>query len=170
MKAAPGRSLLNCAEIPGCIGSMPISIHISFRIFISRRSSEVLATGSAPYSPMPAPCLFATTMRILSSAGVLYPFWQDKRRAFSKIYRVLKPGAVAYIGRGFSENLPVATAKKIRGKQRGKMKYDMDKAADELRQIMKVLQIKEWKIHRPNPPGGEIINYGIWIEFHKPKS
>jgi len=97
-----------------------------------------------------------------------FPFWQDKRRAFSEIYRVLKPGAVAYIGRGFSENLPVATAKKIRGKQRGKMKYDMDKAADELRQIMKVLQIKEWKIHRPNPPGSDNVNYGLWIEFHKP--
>jgi SAM-dependent methyltransferase len=97
-----------------------------------------------------------------------FPFWQDKRRAFSEIYRVLKPGAVAYIGRGFSENLPVATAKKIRGKQRGKMKYDMDKAADKLRQIMKVLQIKEWKIHRPNPPGSDNVNYGLWIEFHKP--
>ena len=97
-----------------------------------------------------------------------FPFWQDKKRAFGEIYRVLKPGAVAYIGRGFSENLPVATAKKIRGKQGGKMKYNMDKAADELRQIMKVLQIKEWEIHRPTPPGGDNVNYGIWIEFHKP--
>jgi SAM-dependent methyltransferase len=97
-----------------------------------------------------------------------FPFWQDKKRAFDEIYRVLKPGAVAYIGRGFSENLPVATAKKIRGKQGGKMKYNMDKAADELRQIMKLQQIKEWKIHRPNPPGGDNVNYGIWIEFHKP--
>jgi len=97
-----------------------------------------------------------------------FPFWQDKRRAFSEIYRVLKPGAVAYIGRGFSRNLPVATAKKIRGKQHGKMKYDVDKAADELRQIMKVQQIKDWKIHRPAPPGSDNVNYGIWIEFHKP--
>ena len=97
-----------------------------------------------------------------------FPFWQDKRRAFSEIYRVLKPGAVAYIGRGFSRNLPVATAKKIRAKQGKKMKYDLDKAADELRHIMKVLKIKEWKIHRPNPPGSENVNYGLWIEFHKP--
>jgi len=97
-----------------------------------------------------------------------FPFWQDKRRAFGEIYRVLKPGAVAYIGRGFSRNLPVATAKKIRGKQGGKMKYNLDKAANELRQIMKVLQIKDWKIHKPNPPGGDNVNYGIWIEFHKP--
>jgi len=97
-----------------------------------------------------------------------FPFWHNKKRAFGEIYRVLKPGAVAYIGRGFSRNLPVATAKKIRGKQGGKMKYDVGKAADELRQIMKVLQIKKCKIHRPNPPGSGKVNYGIWIEFHKP--
>jgi SAM-dependent methyltransferase len=97
-----------------------------------------------------------------------FPFWQDKRRAFGEIYRVLKPGAVAYIGRGFPRNLPVATAKKIRGKQGGKMKYNLDKATDELRQIMRVLEIEEWKIHRPAPPGGDNVNYGIWIEFHKP--
>jgi SAM-dependent methyltransferase len=97
-----------------------------------------------------------------------FPFWQDKTRAFSEIYRVLKPGAVAYIGRGFSRNLPVATAQKIRGKQGGKMKYNLDKAEDELRHIMKVLQIKDWKIHRPNPPGSDNVNYGLWIEFHKP--
>ena len=97
-----------------------------------------------------------------------FPFWQDKTSAFREIYRVLKPGAVAYIGRGFSRNLPVATAKKIRAKQGKKMEYDLNKAADELRYIMKELQIKEWKIHRPNPPGSENINYGLWIEFHKP--
>ena len=97
-----------------------------------------------------------------------FPFWQDKKQAFGEIYRVLKPGSVAYIGRGFPRNLPVATAKKIRGKQGKKMKYNLDKAADELRQIMKALEIEEWKIHRPNPPGADNVNYGIWIEFHKP--
>jgi len=96
-----------------------------------------------------------------------FPFWQDKTRAFSEIYRVLKPGAVAYIGRGFSRNLPVASARKIRNKQGGKMKYNVDMASDELRQLMKTLKIKEWKIHRPNPPGSDNVNYGLWIEIHK---
>jgi len=71
-------------------------------------------------------------------------------------------------GSGFPRSLPVATAKKIRGKQGGKMKYDLKKAADELRNIMKMVQIKQWKIHTPNPPGSDNVNYGIWIEFHKP--
>jgi len=105
---------------------------------------------------------------IIVSRGSFH-FWEDKTQAFSEIYRVLKPGALAYIGRGFSRNLPVKTAKKIRAKQRGKMNYDVDKTANDLRNIMNNLEIKEYKIHRPEPPGGENVNYGVWVEFHKPK-
>ncbi len=64
-------------------------------------------------------------------------------------------------------NLDLETAKKIRTKQGGRLKYDVDKTADELHHIMEVLGIKEYQIHRPKPPGGEEVNYGIWIEFHK---
>jgi len=103
---------------------------------------------------------------IIVSRGSFH-FWKDKTGAFSEIYRVLKPGAVAYIGRGFSRNLPVATAKKIRSNRSGKLKYDVDQTAEDLSHIMNVLGIKEYKIHRPTPPGIENVNYGIWIEFHK---
>lgn len=96
-----------------------------------------------------------------------YHFWEDKVRAFSEIYRVLKPGAVAYIGRGFSRNMPVKTAKKIRAKQGKKMEYDVDKKANELSNIMNSLGIKEYRIDIPKPPGSENVNYGIWIEFRK---
>jgi len=99
-----------------------------------------------------------------------YHFWEDKVRAFSEIYRVMKPGAVAYIGRGFSKNLPIETAKKIRAKQGKKMKYDVDKKANELSNIMNILGIKDYRIDRPKPPGSEDVNYGIWVEFHKPKN
>ena len=96
-----------------------------------------------------------------------YHLWEDKVQAFSEIYRVLKPGAVAYIGRGFSRNLPIETAKKIRAKQGKKMKYDVDKKANELYNIMNELGIKDYRIDIPKPPGGENVNYGIWIEFRK---
>lgn len=105
---------------------------------------------------------------IIVSRGSFH-FWKDKVRAFGEIYRVLKPGAVAYIGRGFSENLPVKTAKKIRAKQGKKMNYDVEKTANELRQIMIDLGIKKYYIHRPKPAGSEGVNYGIWVEFHKPE-
>lgn len=96
-----------------------------------------------------------------------YHFWEDKVKAFGEIYRVLKPGAAAYIGRGFSRDFPVETAKKIRSKQGKKMKYDLDEKAQELKDIMKKLGIKNYRIDIPKPPGGENVNYGIWIEFHK---
>ena len=99
-----------------------------------------------------------------------YHLWEDKVRAFSEIYRVLKPGAVAYIGRGFSRKLPVETAKKIRAKQGKKMKYDVDIKANELYNIMNELGIKDYRIDIPKPPGSENVNYGIWVEFHKPKN
>ena len=97
-----------------------------------------------------------------------YHFWEDRVLAFSEIYRVLKPGAVAYIGRGFSRDLPVETAKKIRAKQGKKMKYNLDEKANELSNIMSKLGIKDYRIDRPKPPGSDNVNYGIWIEFHKP--
>jgi SAM-dependent methyltransferase len=103
---------------------------------------------------------------IVVSRGSFH-FWRDKVRAFSEIYRVLKPGGVAYIGRGFSKNLPVETARKIRAKQRGKMKYDVEKTANELRSIMNELGIKDYQVHRPQPLGSEDVNYGVWVEFHK---
>ena len=96
-----------------------------------------------------------------------FPFWEDKTQGFREIYRVLKPGAVAYIGRGFSRNLPVETARAIRAKQGKKMKYDRAEAAEELRQIMITLNIETFRVHTPAPVGSEDVNYGVWIEFHK---
>ena len=80
---------------------------------------------------------------------------------------MLKPGAVAYIGRGFSRNLPVETAKKIRAKQGKKMQYDVRNKANELYNIMNELGIKDYHIDIPKPPGSENVNYGIWVEFQK---
>jgi SAM-dependent methyltransferase len=101
-----------------------------------------------------------------------FPFWEDKRLGFAEVYRVLKPGGVAYIGRGFSENLPVETARTIRDRQKqggkqGPPPYNVDETERELRSIMRSLKIKHYTIHRPQPPGSEGINYGIWIEIHK---
>ena len=97
-----------------------------------------------------------------------YHFWPDQNKAFAEIYRVLKPGAAAYIGRGFSRNLPLATARAIRGEQGKGINYDRRERAAELRKIMAAIGVADYRIHVPTVAGGEGVNYGIWIEFHKP--
>ncbi|MFC1562649.1 methyltransferase domain-containing protein [candidate division KSB1 bacterium] len=100
-----------------------------------------------------------------------FQFWKDKKLAFSEVYRVLQPGGVALIGRGFSKNLPLEIARKIRNNQNkngGAPKYDIRKTADELQKIMQTLGIKDYRIRIPKPTGSEGVNYGIWLEFHKP--
>jgi Methylase involved in ubiquinone/menaquinone biosynthesis len=50
---------------------------------------------------MPLPDNFAD---LIMSRGSI-PFWRDRVRAFKEIYRVLKPGGVAFIGGGGSRYL-----------------------------------------------------------------
>jgi len=94
-----------------------------------------------------------------------YHFWKDKVRAFGEIYRVLKVEGVAYVGRGFSKNLPVEVARQIRAKQGRRIRYDVDAAARELREVMEKLGIKRYRIERPGLGIG--VNYGLWVTFWK---
>ncbi|MBI9016236.1 MAG: class I SAM-dependent methyltransferase [Phycisphaerae bacterium] len=95
-----------------------------------------------------------------------YHFWPDKPKAFSEIYRVLKPGGVAFIGRGFATNFPIPAAKKIRNAQK-KMNYDIEKAVEQLHDIMKQLGIKQYRIRVPLTGKADKINYGLWVEIRK---
>lgn len=108
---------------------------------------------------------------VLLSRGSLQ-FWEDKPLAFSEIYRVLKPGGVAFIGRGFPDNLPVHVARQIRAAQRqdgrgSVVKYSVAETESEMRGIMKLLRIQNYRIRIPKPPGSDGVNYGIWIEIRK---
>jgi SAM-dependent methyltransferase len=93
--------------------------------------------------------------------------WDDKLKAFGEIWRVLKPGGVAYIGRGFSENLPIDVAKSVRAGRGNSLKYDVAKTAEQLREIMAELRIKDYRIIRPRLNNDEGVDYGVWVEFHK---
>ncbi len=99
-----------------------------------------------------------------------FPFWSDLKAGLSEVNRILKPGGIAYIGRGFSENLPVETAKAIRERQQTNNRfprYDVDETEKELRRIMVELEIRGYEIIRPHPPGSDGVNYGIWLEWRK---
>jgi len=107
---------------------------------------------------------------VIVSRGSFH-FWEDKTRAFGEIFRVLKPGGIAFIGRGFPDNLPLATARKIReaqGRKGPPMNYDRAEMAAQLRGSLKRAGIRNFRIRIPKPPGAGDINYGIWVEFRKP--
>ena len=107
---------------------------------------------------------------IIVSRGSFH-MWEDLKAGLSEVYRVLKPGGTAYIGRGFSTDLPVEVARDIRQKQKkrnGGLKYDVNETAEKMKTIMEELNITGFRIIIPKPEGAGDIKYGLWIEFHKP--
>jgi len=126
----------------------------------SRRVEAVQADAQA----LPFPDNYA---EIIVSRGSLQ-FWKDREKAFTEIYRVLKPGGVAFIGRGFPDSLPVEVAHQVRARQKGGPRYDPAETARELRSLMQTLKIENFRIRTPMPPGSEGIIYGVWVEFYKP--
>ncbi len=96
-----------------------------------------------------------------------YHFWEDKEKAFSEIYRVLKPGGVAFIGRGFARDMPVSVARSVRGKQKNFPDYDPVAEAKQMEMILQKLKIKTFRVEHPVPPNSEGVNYGVWIEIRK---
>jgi len=97
-----------------------------------------------------------------------FQFWDNKKRAFAEIYRVLKPGGSAFIGRGLSPKMPLEAALSARKKQKGGPKYDLDETEQMLRGLMSDLNIQTYNIIRPNMSPN--VNYGIWITITKPVS
>ncbi|MBN1512734.1 MAG: class I SAM-dependent methyltransferase, partial [Phycisphaerae bacterium] len=94
-----------------------------------------------------------------------FHFWPDAQKGLAEIHRVLKPGGVAYIGRGLPERMPLDVAGQVRSKQGKGMKYDVDKTEQQLRDIMKALRIENYRIYRPHKGNAEGINYGLWLQF-----
>jgi ubiquinone/menaquinone biosynthesis C-methylase UbiE len=103
---------------------------------------------------------------VIVSRGSFW-LWPDKVKAFGEIRRVLKPGGVAYIGRGFSENLPLEVAQTLRGGGGEGPQYDVIATAEELRAIMRTLKITNYRILRPKLGNAAGVNYGVWVEFRK---
>jgi len=99
-----------------------------------------------------------------------YHFWDDKELGFSEVMRVLKPGAVAFIGRGFARDMPVEAARSIRQQQGRRMSYDAEAEVERLKRLFEQMKIESYRIEIPEPSGAEDLNYGIWIELQKPKN
>lgn len=106
---------------------------------------------------------------VIVSRGCFF-FWEDKPRAFAEIYRVLKPGGVAYVGRGMARDFPIDVAREIRAKQKGNraLKYDPETTAEELRGDLRKAGIRNFQIESPRPKDDPDIHYGVWVTIQKP--
>jgi len=147
-----------------------LDINPTLQSHVARHARNAGVSGrvgsvTADVHTMPFPDGYAD---IIVSRGS-FQQWDDQNKAFSEIYRVLKPGGYVYIGRGFSENLPVATARDIRTKQGGGPRYDKARTARDLERIARSLGVREYTVHVPDPAGDGSVNYGVWLEFRKPE-
>ena len=99
-----------------------------------------------------------------------FQFWDDKPRAFAEIYRVLKRGGVAYVGRGMARAFPVETARAIRDGQKGDkvLDYDPEETVRELEKALREAGVSDFGIECPKPGGVEDIHYGVWVTIRKP--
>ena len=99
-----------------------------------------------------------------------YKFWGDLETALKEILRVMKPGAYAYIGRGFPGNLPVELAIELREGQTGTRRYPLADDLPLLRKSLGAMPVESYWISKPQPPGSEGLIYGLWFMFRKPVS
>jgi len=97
-----------------------------------------------------------------------YHFWDCTLPGIEEIMRVLKPGGVAYIGRGFARDMPVEIARSIRDQQGRSMEYDRQAETIRLEKIFRKLKIDTYRIETPTPAGADDLNYGIWFELRAP--
>lgn len=96
-----------------------------------------------------------------------FQFWPDLQKGLAEVRRVLKPGGVAYIGRGLPERMPLETARQLRTKAGEGPKYDPKETEQQLRRAMESLRIEEFDIQRPRQDNPQGVNYGVWLQFRK---
>jgi SAM-dependent methyltransferase len=97
-----------------------------------------------------------------------YQFWPNLERGLSEILRVLRPGGVAFIGRGVAPTMSEAEVRKLaRAGRIGGPKYDPDKDAERFRNLMRKLGIEQFEVIRHRPEDSN-LNYGVWLYMRKP--
>jgi SAM-dependent methyltransferase len=103
---------------------------------------------------------------IVVSRGT-YQFWGDQHRAFSEIMRILKPGGVAFIGRGLPDALPPELARSVREKHGSGPSYDVTESGQELEGLMRDLGVRDFRVHTFVHPDAPDVSYGLWLVFRK---
>ena len=87
----------------------PQAVEIARRRVPERGYEGKVAVHPADVHDLPFP---AETFDLIVSRGSM-PFWSDQRRAFTELYRVLRPGGWAYVGGGLGGRTHIARIEKL---------------------------------------------------------
>ncbi|MCP2604899.1 class I SAM-dependent methyltransferase [Candidatus Aminicenantes bacterium AH-873-B07] len=112
---------------------------------------------------MPFPDNFAD---LVVSRGS-FIFWKDKVKAFKEIYRILKPGGIAFIGGGMGRLLPQAERERIRlimERENIGPPANLRVSIKEMGEILRKAGIFNFEIY-----SHEGCICGLWTEFKKKK-
>jgi ubiquinone/menaquinone biosynthesis C-methylase UbiE len=140
----------------------PFALRIAQKNIEKAGVSERVKTIEADVHKMPFPDGSAD---LVVSRGS-YLFWKDKVTAFKEIYRILKPGGMAFVGGGMGNLISPEEREKIRAEMEKKKigpPKELEVSLQELSEILRKAGIPNYKI---TTDAGCLC--GLWAEFKKP--
>lgn len=140
----------------------PGAIKIAQRNIDKAQLSKKIKTVQGDVQKMP----FSENFADLVVSRGSFPFWEDKVKAFKDIYRVLKPGGVAFIGGGMGRLLPLEEREKISKimeKEKIGPPENLAVTVKEMGEILRKAGIPRFEVSTD-----EGCPCGLWVNFQKP--
>jgi SAM-dependent methyltransferase len=114
---------------------------------------------------------------LVVSRGSIF-FWDDPGKGLREVYRVLRPGAKAYIGGGAGSGYPDEAAKKLIEQRKKKTKGDEAEKWNKFIELRRPEQMQKWAEDAGLPEfvvmgrgaisaEDERVGQGVWLQFEK---